>query len=363
VPKVRAKIISLAVEIFSMKRFLPSQERENLKLQHRSERDKRVCDRIKAVLLFDDGWDCKEIAHVLLLSADGVKRHIQDYRYTQKLKPENGGSCCKLTAEQVSLLVQHLQRHTYLYVKDIVAYVLATFEVRYTVQGMTDWLHAHGFSYKKPSVIPGKANREAQEQWLKQYKELKAGLQPDEAICFTDGVHPTHNSKPAYGWIRRGERKELPTNTGRQRLNLSGAIDIVSKRVFVREDKTLNSFSTIAFLRDVEAAYPQARKIYVFCDNAKYYRNKDVQAYLGTSKIEMLFLPPYSPNLNPIERLWKFVNEHVLYNKYYKSFDDFREAVLGFLQNLFNPSSGWKEALDHRITDNLHISDSCKKMA
>ena len=92
------------------------------------------------------------------------------------------------------------------------------------------WLHTHGFSYKKPAVVPGKANKDAQEQWLKEYEKLKANLSEDEAICFTDGVHPTHNMKLTYGWIRRGERKELPTNSGRQRLNLSGAIDIISKK-------------------------------------------------------------------------------------------------------------------------------------
>ncbi len=191
-----------------MKQFLTPQERENLKLQHKREHDKRICDRIKAVLLFDNGWEYKQIAHVLLLSDDAVRQHLQDYHDTQKLKPENGGSCSKLNTEQAAFLAQHLQQHTYLYVKDI---------------------------------------------------------------------------------------------------------DILSKRVFVREDKTLNSSSTIAFLQDIETAYPQARKVHMFCDNAKYYRNKDVQVYLRGSKIEMHFLPPYSPNLNPIERLWKFVNEHVLY--------------------------------------------------
>jgi len=165
-----------------MKQFLTPQERDDLKVQHRTERDKRVCDRIKAVLLFDDGWDYKAIAYVLLLSEDTVKQHIQEYQNSQKLKPENGGSYSKLNAEQADLLIQHLQHHTYLYVKDIVAYVLATFAVSYTVQGMTDWLHDHEFSYKKPSVVPGKANRDAQEQWLKEYKELRANLQSDEAI-------------------------------------------------------------------------------------------------------------------------------------------------------------------------------------
>jgi len=342
-----------------MKQFLTSQERDILKVQHRSERDKRVCDRIKAVLLSDEGWDYRDISHVLLLSEDAVKQHIQDYQNSQKLKPQNGGSYSKLSAEQTDLLIQHLRSHTYLYVKDIVAYVLATFAVSYTVQGMTDWLHDHEFSYKKPSIVPGKANREAQEQWLKEYEELKANLPLDEAICFMDGVHPTHNTKSTYGWIRRGERKELQTNTGRRRLNLSGAIDIISKKVLAREDETLNSASAIAFLKNIESAYPQAMKVHVFCDNAKYYRNKDVQAYIKTSKLEMHFLPPYSPNLNPIERLWKLLNEHVLYNKYYKNFDDFRRAVLGFLQNLFEPSEDWKEILNRRITENFHILETC----
>jgi transposase len=84
-----------------------------------------------------------------------------------------------------------------------------------------------------------------------------------------------------------------------------------------------------------------------------------VQTYIEKSKIEMHFLPPYSPNLNPIERLWKFLNEHVLYNKYYEKFDDFKEAVFGFLHNLFDPPKEWKEALARRITDNFRIVDSC----
>jgi transposase len=174
---------------------------------------------------------------------------------------------------------------------------------------MTTWLHQHGFSYKKPAVIPGKVNSEAQEQWIRDYEALKRGLSPNETICFIDGTHPTHNTKPAYGWIQKGERKEIPTNTGRQRLNLSGAFDIFSKKVLIQEDFSLNAESTIAFLKSLEAVYPEMSKIHVFCDNARYYKNKEVMAHLAHSKIEMHFLPPYSPNLNPIERLWKLMNE------------------------------------------------------
>jgi transposase len=123
----------------------------------------------------------------------------------------------------------------------------------------------------------------------------------------------------------------------------------------MQEDITLNASSTITFLKKIESAYPYAKKIHVFCDNAKYYRNKDVQAYVSNSIIEMHFLPSYSPNLNPIERLWKFVNENILYNKYYEKFSDFKEAIFGFLQSLFSPSAEMKEALNLRITDRFHV--------
>jgi len=56
-------------------------------------------------------------------------------------------------------------------------------------------------------------------------------------------------------------------------------------------------------------------KIHIFCDNARYYRNKSVQAYIENSKVKLHFLPPYSPNLNPIERLWKWMKERVMYNR------------------------------------------------
>jgi transposase len=145
-------------------------------------------------------------------------------------------------------------------------------------------------------------------------------------------------------------------------LNLSGAIDIITKRVFAKEDLTLNAFSTIAFLNGLEAVYPEAKKIHVFCDNAKYYKNKDVASYLVHSKIEMHFLPPYSPNLNPIERLWKFMNEKILYNKYYEKFSTFRETVLCFLISLADPPLELAGQLANRITDSFQIINNSKKM-
>ena len=314
--------------------FLSDNERAQLKAQHRRERDKRICDRIKAVLLFDKGWSIDAIAEALLLSDDAVREHISEYKESKKLKPENGGSAQKLSNEHSDLLVKHLQVHTYLYVKDIIAYVQSTWSVTYSVPGMRNWLQRYGFSYKKPALVPGKADGQQQREWMAQYEKLKQDLPADETICFMDGVHPTHNVQPAYGWIQKGVRKEVPANSGRSRINLAGVLDVIDHKVLIQEDKTLNAEATISFFRKIENAYPEKKRVHIFCDNAGYYRNKAVTEYLQTSRIKLHFLPPYSPNLNPIERLWKWMKERVIYNTYYREFEDFKLAVFGFFAAL-----------------------------
>ncbi len=333
--------------------FLNDEERTKLKIQHKQERDGRIRDRIKAILLYDRGWSPGQIAEALLITDESVRNHIEEYKSSKKLRLESGGSQGKFSEEQSLKLEAHLHENTYLYVKDIVAYVKVVFGITYTVHGMRNWLQRHGFSYKKPAIVPGKANEQQQKEWITEYERLRAGLPTNETICFIDGVHPTHNVQPTYGWIKKGVRKEISANSGRSRLNLSGAVDVLSYKVVIQSDQTLNTESTISFFRKVEEAYPEKDKIHVFCDNARYYKNKHVQEYLKTSKIKLHFLPPYSPNLNPIERLWKWMKERVIYNTYYPEFEDFKSAVLGFftLLSFLCPESSLGQCFRKRVRD------------
>ena len=336
-----------------MKNFLTNEEKIFLHNQHKIERDKRICDRIKAVLLRDKGWTWMQISEALLLSEEALRLHLKEYQASKKLKPENGGSKEKLSLKQSKALIEHLQNHTYLYTKDIAAYVKSTFGIFYSVSGMCYWLKRNQFSYKKPSLVPGKANKEIQEEWISAYSKLKYELKEDETICFIDGVHPTHNTQLSCGWIRKGVRKEICSNTGRQRLNISGAVDLIEKKLHFQEDPMLNAEATIAFLNKIEKAYPTKNVIHIFADNARYYKNRAVQNYLNTSKIKLHFLPPYSPNLNPIERFWKWMKERVLYNTYYQEFDDFKQAIFGFLEcvSRLDPSSTLGQVFSSRVRD------------
>jgi transposase len=112
--------------------FLDDEERTHLKLKHKQERDGRIRDRIKAVLLHDSGWSPQKIAEALLISDEAVRNHIEEYKTIKKLRSENGGSQEKLSEKQSRQLEVHLQEHTYLYVKNIVAYVEIDFGVKYT---------------------------------------------------------------------------------------------------------------------------------------------------------------------------------------------------------------------------------------
>lgn len=214
-----------------MGRKLTITEREQLIRRYRKERDKRVCDRIKTVLAYDDGYSYSEIAKILLLDDETIRRHVEDYFGKKKLNPENGGSTSKLDDEQSHQLTQHLSEVTYLYVKDICAYVHNTYQKEYTISGMTKWLHAHRFSYKKPHAVPAKANKDQQQAFINYYTELKEKAGDKEPIYFIDSVHPHHQTRLAYGWILKGEQKLIPT-TGRQyHLNFTGGICLKGHRI------------------------------------------------------------------------------------------------------------------------------------
>jgi len=159
------------------------------------------------------------------------------------------------------------------------------------------------------------------------------GLTNDE-LLFMDGTHPQHNPISSYAWILKGKEKEIPTNTGRKRININGAINIKNYDAIAREDERINAQSTIELLKQIESAYTDAPTIYIIADNARYYHAKMVSEFLQTSRIQFKFLPPYSPNLNLIERLWKFLKKEVINSCYYESYDIFKKTVMAFFENI-----------------------------
>ena len=335
-----------------MKNFLNKDERESLRAKHSRQRDRRVADRIKAVLLKDEGWTNKLIAKALMLDRESIRRQVQDYLKEKKLKPTNGGSKSKLDDTQSKQLIYHLEANTYTTTKQICFYVKTTFKISFSRQGMNDWLHSHGFSYKKPVTVPAKANLENQKAFISFYKKLTESVGEDESILFMDSVHPTMGTKFAYGWIRKNKSKVIASSGSRTRMNITGAINLKTMSLVEKDYKTINSESTVNFLEEIEDKYPAAPKIHVISDCASYHTSKTVKNFLKTSRVKLHLLPPHSPNLNPIERLWKVMNEFARNNKYFKTTIDFRNSILNFF-NVVWPKICHN--FTNRINDCFHL--------
>jgi transposase len=250
------------------------------------------------------------------------------------IRKKHKGSESYLSEAQIEILKKELDSNIYLTTQAVVEYIQKTFSEAYSQSGMRDFLHRIGYEYKKPKLVPGNPDIEAQEIFAQQYEEFMLAKPANVEVVFADAVHPQHNTMAAYGWIKRGEKRELKTSSGRERLNLHGAINAETFEMTVIESKTVDADSTIQLLEMLENKYALATTIYVILDNARYHYSHKVQEFLKSSRIKLVFLPSYLPNLNLIERVWKFFKKKVLYNTYYENIAVFREACIEFFKNI-----------------------------
>lgn len=337
-----------------MGHILTPTERESLLRRHKKERNAKIRDRLKAVLAYDEGYSYSEISRILLLDDETIRRHINDYLSTGKLKSNSGGSKGHLSKREASELIAHLQEHTYRYVKDICHYVKRTFNVNYVVSGMTKWLHANGFRYKKPNAVPAKADKDAQREFVKSYEELKRTTENKEPIYFVDSVHPQHQTRLSYGWIKKGERKNIATTAKQFRVNYMGGLCLDGYRFVYEKADKINELSIQKFLYKLRKNHPGNYHVHLIWDNAGYHCSKRVKAFAEELGIKLHFLPAYSPNLNPIERVWKILHENVTYNRYYEKFSDFTEAIAHFFRHIGKK----KKLLSSRVTDNFQTVEA-----
>lgn len=329
-------------------------EIKTLRSEHRQIRNKAFAYRINAILLLGTGWTQTEVSEALLLDEDTLRRLVRNYRkegIAALISNSYKGGMAKISQEQQELLSRHLEEKLYQTTRDIIRYVKSEYGVTYTINGMNHLLHRLGFVYKKPKVVPGKADPEKQATFLRKYRRIKHTKGKNDPIYFLDGTHPHHNSMPSYGWIKKGFTKELKTNSGRQRININGALNIENMRIKVRYDESINAQSTIRLLSSLEKEHPKSGRIYVICDNARYYRSRVVKDHVKGSKIKLLYLPSYSPNLNLIERVWKFYHRKVLYNQYVETYQEFREKTIRFFQYIRK----YKDELSTLLTENFEI--------
>ena len=317
----------------------------------------RLTRRANALLLLDDGMSCEAVAKVLYLDDDTI-------RYWYKLYREKGlrwladfgykGRICELTASQQEALknwvTQTLPRTTTM----VGEWIEKTYGIGYTRSALIKLLNRMGMEYRKPKVIPSKLDPEKQKAFIEGYKNLLNNLGDDEAVVFGDAVHPTHEVRPAGCWAPKDKKVVVEQTSGRQRLNIHGAIDLETGRTRMIEVLTVDAVSTIALLMAIALMYPSKKLIHVFLDNARYHHAVMVQQWLARPgcRIKVHYIPTYCPHLDPIERLWGLMHRNVTHNRSYPTYNDFCKSVLHFLRE--EVPKNWAVFCDS-VTDNFRI--------
>jgi transposase len=339
--------------------FLSTEDRSDLiALARDGSATHRLARRANALVLLDAGWNCQEVAGALLLDDDTI-RTWHNLFVSDGIKGlarfETGGSACQMNDAQLeeikAWVTATLPRST----REIGAFIEKRYAVVYESRsGLIALLHRLGLEYHKPDLIPSKLNEEKQKNFIAEYDNLLNSLADNEAVLFADAVHPTHAVRAAGCWAPKQETLAIGQTSGRQRINIHGAINLATGQTRMIEVLTVDAVSTIRLLESIEALYPLLVLIHVFLDNARYHHAKLVQEWLARPgcRIKLHFVPSYCPHLNPIERLWGLMHRNITHNTCYATCRQFADATLGFLRE--KVPRNWANFCDS-VTDNFRV--------
>lgn len=237
---------------------------------------------------------------------------------------------------QINQIVIHVTFENPKNIEQVKTYIKENFGVDYSSESVRILLKKQGLKFIKPKVHPGSPPTvEKQQEFINKYNEQKQNDAPDSVRMFIDGMHLVHQNVPARVWGDPDFCPVMDTNTGRKRLNIQGAYNPETHSfLHLTGEENCNADRIVEFFKLIEKSNRCASKITLYADNARYYHAVKVKEWLKSNpKIQLEFLPCYAPNLNLIERFWKYAKEQLVKNKYYKKYRTFRAEVFRFLNN------------------------------
>ena len=314
--------------------------------------------RITCILMFDNGRSPKLIAEDLGISTATIYRYVGEYQtggIENLLEPHYKGYWGQLDSSRLCALRKELKEHVYTDAKSVSAWIRTTFGVFYLVQGTVSLLNRIGFTYKKTTEVPCEADYEEQLRFAEELAGILAAKDEKAVVYYADGVHPTHNSRSTYAWIEKGEQLPQTTVSGRDRVNINGLLNAHDVTDVIAHDcESVNAQSTRELYGKALARHPEAPCIYIISDNARYCHNKELKEWAEGTRIRQIFLLPYSPNLNLIGMLWKFLRKKVINTGFYRSKEEFRRVVRRFFENI----ADFREELESLLTLNFRLTNS-----
>lgn len=336
---------------------LSDSQMTELEKQYKQERDRRIAERIHCIILAAQGYDWQELKRILLVGIRTLKKWVGVFlkQGIAGLRQWGyQGQESQLNDEQWAEVEAELEGKPYRYAKAVVRFVKDRFGIEYSERGMQALLRRKGYRHIKVRLVPGQVDEDKQQEqreFIEGYFKLKADLGVTDRLYHVDATHPTHNVSISYVWTKKGRRRRIRSNSGRKRYNILGAYcPLDQEYIDIRGTDNVNAQTLQRLIDEIRARHPEAQRIFLILDNARYNHAKIVREHIEDINIELKFLPSYSPNLNLIERLWRFLKDKVM-TTYHESFAVFVDAIDKVLDNL----DEYAAELASLMTENFEI--------
>lgn len=300
----------------------------------------------QVIYLHMRGYTNKFIAKIVNLHEQTVGIYINTYRNQgiESLIPKKSpGAPCYLTKEQENKLYEVIRKktphevgfeNTYNWTAKIgCLYVKREFGVEYSISGMLDLFHRLNLSNTRPTYVLAKADSKKQEEFKKEFEEVKKKLLNEDIdyIFFEDESTIRDYQAIMKTWFAKGEQRIIKTYGKHLSVKLTGIINYETGEVYVQESEEFNAKTFLSFLKYVLKKYPEG-KIVMVLDNSKVHHADMLKEFLeANTRLQLMFLPPYSPKLNVIEGLWGWLKDTCINNVFFSKIYQIRLAVQRFV--------------------------------
>lgn len=321
-------------------------EEYNEVVEHRrrakKRKDSRARTRLRSILLICDGKTLEEVAQILEVSRSTVQRWIEKYRARGVtgliVQGPHKGREPRLSLEQkreLALIIQDGPENSGLDTGVwtsplIVGLVERSFGISYSASQIRRILHELGFSMQYPKRQLAEADKDRQATWVQEELPAIKKVQEEEGVLMYQDEASFKQSGSIYRhWALRGIGCQVKTPATRKTLKVMGAVTVGETPKFhFRFVNWFNAESFLLFLRQLVSRYKN-RKIHLIVDNASYHKVPKVREWLeeNTERIELHYLPPYSPEFNATEHVWKETRRKSTHNRFFEKVKEFKERL------------------------------------
>jgi len=320
-----------------------------------------VQKRMEILWLKSQGIPHKQIAQLASVSKGTVTKYVKLYKKggIEKLKEIHFNRPKSKLHEYTKTIKEYLEKNPVASLKEAAATIEQLTGIRRSETQVRKYLLSIGIKCRKVGMIPAKADPEVQQKFKDEKLDpvLEEAKEGTRRVYFVDAAHFV--LAPFLGFLWSFTRIFIQAPAGRKRFNVLGALDAITHElIMVTNDSYINAQSVCDLFKKLREQNDNT-PITVILDNARYQKCKVVWEKAEKHKIDLLYLPPYSPNLNIIERLWKFVKKKSLYSKYYETFDAFKIAISDCLEHTHDT---YKDELDSLLTLNFQMFSNVEKL-